>query len=859
MEFDHRTLRARTSGVSAADNAAGPGKRSLTEQLPVQRCEVSSAPGPSAATGGTSASTPSVVSRPTLQMLFGIQRRATAEDLPPTEASAPVDRRGRAADRPAAIRAAAARGVASPASALPYADHVQRLFGRHDISSIQAHTGGAAATAAREMGAAAYATGNHVVLGAPPDLFTVAHEAAHVVQQRAEVQLLGGIGGRDDAYERHADEVAARVVQGRSAEDLLDCAPGGGPRSPARTATAASGEPVVQGAFYRDDDETRQPLGEAEVEDWLVHNVPDALERFGLLRPLIYDDELRPLSDILALGHSLSQIGGALLASGDDAIVPHILSLLDVRDLCALRLVSRGMQRGADHELAIRGEAQPTAPPPPVPPARSPSSGRWSAQRVVDPTKLAQRDHGAISWIYANARTGEQYNNTTGERTPADGHAPLDLDASAALMADISADLARQADVPPAVVQIERDDALATDHGPRQGGSEPHAGGAMRPRAFTVDLASTGGAQPTLVIRGASVTLAWGAAPVGTEPSLGEHGTVTANNWQSVIATLAAYRRNMGSGSWHMLAATEAHEQQHVRDYLDLVQRAWRDAAPLFSKTSTPAALPSRSTLMRDLEASDPAQRDERRANMAANGLLETDPAKLIENQLKVFKDTLEVAWIEKTIALSNAEPLEGRAFAVGQRVHDQMIEQIRRHAAANAWPSSAQPEGRAVATTSRGRGGLRRRGRRPQGHPTASGSAELSGFTFSAPTAAGQTPPSAAPFGVAMPLSAAPFGVDLPAAPFGVDLAAPTTPSAGAATQPLPTPDTGMGDLASYCQPASLLMCDLISQEDYAELMHADLHTRAPSQRHAPPPPPPSSSAGERTEVRRDDDPKTT
>lgn len=33
-------------------------------------------------------------------------------------------------------------GHRDPASPLPYADTVQRLFGRHDVSSIQAHTGG---------------------------------------------------------------------------------------------------------------------------------------------------------------------------------------------------------------------------------------------------------------------------------------------------------------------------------------------------------------------------------------------------------------------------------------------------------------------------------------------------------------------------------------------------------------------------------------------------------------------------------------------------------------------------------------------------------------------------------------------
>src|ERR1700733_11726600 len=43
------------------------------------------------------------------------------------------------------VHASAQRGIATPASPLPHADRLQRLFGRHDISKIQAHTGDAAA------------------------------------------------------------------------------------------------------------------------------------------------------------------------------------------------------------------------------------------------------------------------------------------------------------------------------------------------------------------------------------------------------------------------------------------------------------------------------------------------------------------------------------------------------------------------------------------------------------------------------------------------------------------------------------------------------------------------------------------
>lgn len=116
------------------------------------------------------------------------------------------------------VHAAAARGVESPTTALPHGDKIQAAFGDHDVSKIQAHVGG---NTANEMGANAYAAGNHVVFDRQPDLHTAAHEAAHVVQQAKGVHLYGGVGEAGDTHERHADAVADRVVAGQSARDLL--------------------------------------------------------------------------------------------------------------------------------------------------------------------------------------------------------------------------------------------------------------------------------------------------------------------------------------------------------------------------------------------------------------------------------------------------------------------------------------------------------------------------------------------------------------------------------------------------------------------------------------------------------------
>lgn len=121
-----------------------------------------------------------------------------------------------------AIRQAAQKGLQTPSTALPFLERIQQSFGRHEIRRIQAHLGPQATASARAMHAAAYATGTHVVFAGTPDLHTVAHEAAHVVQQHSGVQLTGGVSGVGDYYEKHADAVADQVMVGHSSEDLLN-------------------------------------------------------------------------------------------------------------------------------------------------------------------------------------------------------------------------------------------------------------------------------------------------------------------------------------------------------------------------------------------------------------------------------------------------------------------------------------------------------------------------------------------------------------------------------------------------------------------------------------------------------------
>ncbi|MCH6166067.1 DUF4157 domain-containing protein [Pseudonocardia alaniniphila] len=87
-----------------------------------------------------------------------------------------------------------------------------------DLSEVRVHTGGAASSSAAAIGARAYTSGNDVVFGGPVDRHTLAHELAHVVQQRR-----GPVAGTDngaglrvsdpgDRFEREAEATAAALT-----------------------------------------------------------------------------------------------------------------------------------------------------------------------------------------------------------------------------------------------------------------------------------------------------------------------------------------------------------------------------------------------------------------------------------------------------------------------------------------------------------------------------------------------------------------------------------------------------------------------------------------------------------------------
>lgn len=106
------------------------------------------------------------------------------------------------------------------------------------------------AAAAYGMGAEAFATGDRVAFAGSPDLHTAAHEAAHVVQQRAGVQLKGGVGEAHDRYEQHANAVADAVApdaRPRSCSTRLSAVAAAAPCSaPRQLPTRMHRAPVVR-------------------------------------------------------------------------------------------------------------------------------------------------------------------------------------------------------------------------------------------------------------------------------------------------------------------------------------------------------------------------------------------------------------------------------------------------------------------------------------------------------------------------------------------------------------------------------------------------------------------------------------
>jgi len=280
-----------------------------------------------------------------------VQRRAAAE--PAGEAPAP-----------ASVHAAAVLGTSGPATALPHRDAIQRAFGRHDISHVEAHVGGAAAEGASAMGAEAFATGDRVAFGAPPDLRTAAHEVAHVVQQRGGVQLSGGVGEAGDPYEDHADEVAELVVQGRSAEAALDrhvAGEGGG-----------GGGGAVQRYAFVDGRQIKKsnPIAKGKIGEFVHDDVVRAYHSKDELRDHAAGatDYLGNLDDgtwlrfhprglnVLGENHTLVTLADVVRAVGSKSFITERFATDDLADGSQLKAEYEGENTDRFKQMGIDGE-----------------------------------------------------------------------------------------------------------------------------------------------------------------------------------------------------------------------------------------------------------------------------------------------------------------------------------------------------------------------------------------------------------------------------------------------------------------------------------------------------------------------
>jgi hypothetical protein len=135
----------------------------------------------------------------------------------------PVQRHASGFGQPVQRRTAAHDVLGMPGRPLPGPQRhaMEARFGGVDFSDVRIHEDAAAKKSAQEIGARAYTSGSHIVIGeGGSDSHTLAHELTHVVQQRQ-----GPVSGTDngnglkvsdpsDRYEVAAEENARRVMSG---------------------------------------------------------------------------------------------------------------------------------------------------------------------------------------------------------------------------------------------------------------------------------------------------------------------------------------------------------------------------------------------------------------------------------------------------------------------------------------------------------------------------------------------------------------------------------------------------------------------------------------------------------------------
>lgn len=127
---------------------------------------------------------------------------------------------------PSQVSQIATDGLSGSGEPLPQLPTLQQAFGGIDLSSIRVHRGDQAKIATDKLSAQAFTRGEHIALSGQPSLQDLAHETAHVVQQRyASSGLPAGLSDSSHPMEKQADSIANHVAQGGSALPILTALP----------------------------------------------------------------------------------------------------------------------------------------------------------------------------------------------------------------------------------------------------------------------------------------------------------------------------------------------------------------------------------------------------------------------------------------------------------------------------------------------------------------------------------------------------------------------------------------------------------------------------------------------------------
>ncbi|CAL9325227.1 eCIS core domain-containing protein [Streptomyces sp. SudanB182_2057] len=178
-----------------------------------------------------------------------------------------------------------------------------------DFSDVRIHSDAAARSSAAEVGARAYTSGSHVVLGeGGADRHTLAHELVHVIQQRQ-----GPVAGTDngsglrvsdpaDRFEREAEATARHALAGHTAK-AHDPAPG----DASAVRTGAGGPAAVQrivkitpGMYMRGVGATETTLDPRLFRRYLAIAVEDEVHRAEQVDPAgAYETRLKQIKRTL--------------------------------------------------------------------------------------------------------------------------------------------------------------------------------------------------------------------------------------------------------------------------------------------------------------------------------------------------------------------------------------------------------------------------------------------------------------------------------------------------------------------------------------------------------------------------------